>query len=95
MEQQRFLPLTFSGGVMVSEYEESNITEELKKMARIATDMQLSTKMREQAVSQLGELGTHEALLVLLNLAANDRLTKEQRDFSLKKARDIIKKSPQ
>ena len=80
---------------MVSEYEESNVTEELKKLARIATDMQLSGKMREQAISQLGDLNTHEALLVLLNLVANDRLNKESRDFALKKARDIIKKSPQ
>lgn len=75
--------------------EETIVTEELKKLATIATDMQLSGKMREQAVNQLGELGTHEALLVLLNLAANDRLNKEQRDLALKKSRDIIKKSPQ
>ena len=75
--------------------EETVVTEELKKLASIATDMQLSVKMRDQAVNQLGILGTHEALLVLLNLAANDRLNKEQRDMALKKARDIIKKSPQ
>lgn len=77
---------------MVSEYDESNVTDELKKLAKIATDMALSAKMRDQAVEQLGQLGTHEALLVLLNLAANDRLTKEHRDLALKKARDIIKK---
>jgi hypothetical protein len=77
---------------MVSDYEESNITDELKKLANISTDMSLSSKMRDQAVEQLGQLGTHEALLVLLNLAANDRLNKEERDLALKKARDIIKK---
>jgi len=77
---------------MVSEYEESNVTEELRKLAGIATDMSLSAKIREQAINQLGQLATHEALLVLLNLAANDRQTKEHRDLALKKARDIIKK---
>jgi hypothetical protein len=68
------------------------ITEELKKLANIATDMQLSAKMRTQAISQLGELASHESLLVLLNLAANDRLTVEERDLALKKSRDIVKK---
>jgi hypothetical protein len=81
---------------MVSENEDSiMIPEELKKMAKIATDMQLPSKMREQAVSQLGEIGSHEALLVLLNMAANERLNKELRDLAVRKARDIIKKSPQ
>ncbi|MCJ7604966.1 MAG: hypothetical protein MUO19_02910 [Dehalococcoidales bacterium] len=75
--------------------EETVVTEELKKLAAIATDMQLSGKMRDQAVNQLGGLGSHEALLVLLNLAANDHLNKEQRDLALKKARAIIKKTPQ
>ncbi len=78
--------------MMVSEFEESNVTDELRKLASIATDMSLSGKMRVQAVNQLGELATHEALLVLLNLAANARLNKEERALALKKARDIIKK---
>ena len=81
---------------MVSENEDTiMIPEDLKKMAKIATDMQLPAKMREQAVSQMGDIGTHEALLVLLNMAANDRLNKELRDLAVRKARDIIKKSPQ
>ena len=76
----------------MSETHEVNVTEELKKLASIATDMQLSGKMRTQAINQLGELGSHEALLVLLNLAANDKLNVEERDLALKKARDIVKK---
>ncbi|HJX14039.1 MAG TPA: hypothetical protein VJ377_11010 [Dehalococcoidales bacterium] len=72
--------------------EEVNRVDELKKLASIATDMQLSTKMRNQAVNQLGEMASHESLLVLLNLAANDRLNVEERDLALKKARDIVKK---
>ena len=76
----------------MSETHEINVTDELKKLASIATDMQLSGKMRNQAITQLSELGSHEALLVLLNLAANDKLNVEERDLALKKARDIVKK---
>jgi soluble P-type ATPase len=74
--------------------EEGNITDELRKLANIATDMQLSGKMRMQAINQLRDLGSHEALLIMLNLAANDKLNVEERDLALKKAREIVKKSP-
>jgi hypothetical protein len=78
---------------MVSEIpDEGGVTEELRKLANIATDMHLDGKMRNEAVKQLGELASHEALLVLLNLAANDKLNVEERDLALKKARDIVKK---
>jgi hypothetical protein len=81
---------------MVSENEDSvMIPEELKKMAKIATDMQIPAKMRDHAVEQIGSIGSHEALLVLLNMAANEHLNKELRDLAVRKARDIIKKSPQ
>jgi len=72
--------------------EESNKYDELKKMANIATDLQLSAKMRVQAINLLGDMATHESLLVLLNLAANDKLPIEERDLGLKRAREIIKK---
>ena len=72
--------------------EEGGVTEELKKLANIATDMQLSNKMRTQAINQLGEIASHEALLVLLNLAANDKMNIDERDLALKKSRDIVKK---
>jgi hypothetical protein len=72
--------------------EEGGVTEELKKLASIATDMQLSNKMRTQAIVQLGEIASHEALLVLLNLAANDKMNVDERDLALKKSRDIVKK---
>jgi hypothetical protein len=67
-------------------------TDELKKLANIATDLQLDGKMRSQAINQLGEIADHEALLVLLNLAANDKLNIDHRDLALKKAREIVKK---
>lgn len=71
---------------------EGGVSEELKKLANIATDMQLDGKMRTTAIKQLGDMGSHESLLVLLNLAANDRLNTSERDLALKHARDIVKK---
>jgi hypothetical protein len=38
-------------------------------------------------------MGSHEALLVLLALAANEKLIVEERDLALKQARGIIKSS--
>ncbi len=77
---------------MAENYNDENTTEELKKLASIATDMQLAGKMRIQAINQLGEMASHESLLVLLNLAANDRLNIDERDLALKRAREIVKK---
>ena len=65
--------------------------DELKKMAAIASDMELDAKLRSKAIELLGDIGTHEALLVLLSLAANERLNVSERDLALKRARDIIK----
>ena len=67
--------------------------DELKKLANIATDMTLSRDLRTKAIESLKNIGTHEALLVLLNLAANEKLNVAERDLALKKARDIVKSS--
>ena len=72
--------------------EEIQKPDELKKLASIASDMELSVKMRGQAIDQLGEMATHESLLILLSLAANDRLSIDDRDRALKQARNIVKK---
>jgi hypothetical protein len=72
--------------------QEENKYDELKKMANIATDLQLSAKMRVQAINLLGDMASHESLLVLLNLAANDKLDIDERDLALKRAREIVKK---
>jgi hypothetical protein len=77
---------------MSENIEEPRVTEELRKLATIATDMQMAGKMRSQAINQLGDMASHEALLVLLNLAANDKLNIEERDLALKRAREIVKK---
>lgn len=77
----------------MTEFEgEDNKHDELRKLATIATDMELSNKMRSQAVDQLGEIGTHESLLILLNLVANDRLNTDERERALKQAHGIVKK---
>ncbi len=77
---------------MTEEQDDVMQNEELKKLSGIATDMQLSGKMRAQAVNQLGDIASHESLLVLLNLAANDRLNTDERELALKRAREIVKK---
>ena len=68
------------------------LVEELKKLSNIATDLQMSAKMRIQAINTLGDMGSHESLLVLLNLVANDRLNIDERVMALKRAHDIVKK---
>jgi hypothetical protein len=77
---------------MAEKTEEEKRPDELKKLETIATDMELAGKMRTQAVDQLAEIGTHEALLVLLSLAANEKLNIDERDRALKRAREIVKK---
>ena len=64
---------------------------ELKKLATIATDLGLSAPLRTKSIELIGNIGTHDALLVLLDLAANKELIKEERGLALKYAREIIK----
>ncbi len=65
--------------------------DEVKKLTAIATDMQLDTKLRINAIDLLGNQRSREALLALLSLAANESLNIPDRDLALKRARDIIK----
>jgi len=74
----------------------SEQTNELTKLSEIARDMQLPRNMREKAIDQLGNIYSHEALLALLEIAANENLTNSDRDRALKQARNVVKKtSPQ
>ena len=68
-------------------------TDELKKLATIAADMQLAADLRTKAIEQICNMATYEALLVLLNLAANEKLITKERDYALKKAREVVKKT--
>jgi HEAT repeat protein len=66
-------------------------TNELKKLMTITTDLEIPSELRIKAVEQIGRIGTHEALLALLELVANERLVKKEREFAWKQAGDIIK----
>lgn len=65
--------------------------DELRKLVAIATDLGLSIEMRTRAVKGIANLSTHEALVALLGLAANEKLTKFERELAVKYARGIIK----
>ena len=69
----------------------SEHSNELKKLATIATDLELPAELRIRAIESLGRIGTHEALLTLLELAGNDGLISKERELALKQAREIIK----
>ena len=66
---------------------------ELKKIAAIATDLELAAPLRIKAIEQLGRIGSHEALLALLDLAANEKLITKERELALKQARKVIRSS--
>ena len=66
-------------------------SEELKKLVSVATDMVLAAKLRSKSIELIGNIGTHQALLALLELAANEQLTRHERELSLKYAKTIIK----
>jgi hypothetical protein len=68
------------------------VSGEIQKLCAIATDLDLVPKIRTQAIESISNIGTHEALLALLGLAANDKLPVNERDLALKQARNIIKK---
>ena len=65
--------------------------DELKKLVAIAGDRALPADLRIKAMEMIGNTGTHDALLALLELAANEALIKEERDLALKHSREIIK----
>ncbi len=71
-------------------------SDELKKLSGIAADMKLPADLRRKAIEQIRVISTHEALLALLDIAANESLVTKERDLALKLAREVVKKtSPQ
>lgn len=64
---------------------------ELKKLSAIATDLGFDADLRTKAIEQIGNVNSQEALLALLELAANDQLTVRERELSLKQAQKIIR----
>ena len=65
--------------------------DDLKKYVAVATVLGLDAGLRTKAIKLIGNIGTHDALLALLNLVANEQLTKGERELALKQARDIIR----
>ncbi len=68
-------------------------SDELTKLSGIAADMKLPAELRTKAIEQLGNISTHEALLALLALAANESLLTKERDLALRQAREVIKRT--
>lgn len=68
---------------------------ELKKLAAIAADMELSSNIRVKVLESIGRIGTHEALLALLEIAGNEGLLRQERELALKLSLQIVKSSPQ
>ena len=64
---------------------------QMQKLIAIATDLELSAELRIKAIELLGNMGTHQALTSLLDLAANEQLIAEERQLALKYAQEIIK----
>jgi hypothetical protein len=71
----------------------SEQSDQLKKLNAIATDLELAADLRIKAMQLIGKMGTHEALLTLLELVGNEQLIREERDLALQQAREIIKSS--
>ena len=65
--------------------------DELKKLVVVTTDLGLSAKLRTKAIELIGNIGTYDALRALLDLAANEKLTRGERELALKYARGIIR----
>lgn len=69
--------------------------QELKKLSAIATDLEFAADLRTKAIEQLGNVSSHEALIALLDLAANEQLTTKEREIAIKQALKIIKAGPE
>lgn len=65
--------------------------DEVTKLVSIASDLELTAALRIKALESIGNIGTHEALLALLNLAGNEAMLKDERDRAVKHARGLIK----
>ena len=68
--------------------------DEVKKLLGVATDLELSSELRTKAAKLIANVGTHDALVALLDLVANEKLTKNEREFAIKQVRELIKQVP-
>ena len=65
--------------------------EEVEKLKKLATDKNLLVSQHIDAIGLLGDIGTREAMLALLDVAADSGLLASERSYALIKAREIIK----
>ena len=73
----------------------SEESDRLQKLIAIATDLNISSELRTHGITQLGRIGTHAALVALLDMVANEALTWEERMLALKQAERILKSGRQ
>ena len=64
---------------------------ELRKLTDIATDMDLAATLRKDAIKSMGRIGTHEAMLALLDLVASVKLNPDERKLAIQQAAKLIK----
>ncbi|MCL2149741.1 MAG: hypothetical protein FWH51_02250 [Dehalococcoidia bacterium] len=67
------------------------VLTELRKLSDIATDMDLAANIRKDAIKSMGRIGTHEALLALLDLVSSEKLKVDERKLALQQAEKLIK----
>ncbi len=72
----------------------TDLPEDLQSYADIATNMKFPQNMRQNAMEELRKVGSHEALEVLLGIAANESAVKKDREVALKHALQVVKSRP-
>lgn len=77
---------------MEKNYTSEQQASELNKLMAIASDAQLSADIRSRAIKSMGSMGSHDALLCLLEIVANDANSTREREMALKQARSIVKR---
>ena len=69
----------------------SDISEQVEKLKTLATNKDLNYWEREQATKALGDIGSKEAALALLDIANDKGLYSYERELALSKAREILR----
>jgi HEAT repeat protein len=77
---------------MAEKHASEQTTSELNKLMQIASDSDLSADIRSRAIKSMGSIGSHDALLYLLEIVANDGLSTKERELALKQAQSIVKR---
>lgn len=68
----------------------TEISEEVEKLKTLATNKQLHYWEREEAIRALGDIGSREVALALLDIANDRELFYWERELALSKARQIL-----